>query len=904
MRFHAAVDELLQIGCETFVEIGPHPVLLRAVAECTAGDGTTLPVDTVALMRRGHSARSSLMHAAALLYEGGAELKWRSIYPEAIGRVDLPAYPWNRERFWLQEPGPGSGLQKTERASRQALQNDESLLGHERSSAFPEMRIWEQSLSTESFGWIADHCWRGRPILPFAAWMEMARQAAVAFHGEADSRGLRLSRFAVHRPLQFGTEAVAIQTLVTAKREVRIAAKIEGAWCECASGSWERIEGDEAAQQGQARVDLAAWRSRCPQVVPVDEIYEQLAGNGLTYGEAFRRLREVSRGADAASGMALGTIIMPADLNATPQPDDPRLSPLLLDACLQVLQAAMEARYRDNAVLPVSLESYRVWRNAHQVFALAEIHSADEDGCLADVTIADAEGNLVAELRGFRVRRVPATTVVPDAGTVAGAPAWRMNWLPDAAATEMEPAADTSLRKKQLTRWIVPGSDPSDAAAGFSGDVIAKDDRAGRWMRQLADRLAAEFGETRVFRQLRFESGPVSVVLAGERERVTRMILEVVGHEQRYPGAVERLCVVTQAAIDTGRGERVDPEQSALLGLVRSLRAEFPGMYVTVMDLQGADLSLNAVTLSDAESVAGQVAERLGKAGISEELALRNGRWLRAQLMQDDLERSAEARELIVGTPGLIESLHEQTYVPAEPAGDELQIAVRAHGLNFRDVLTTLGTYAGVAGALGAECAGIVVKAGRSGLASGTPVMAFAPASMRSIVNVPVKYAVAKPETMTFAEAATVPVAFLTAHYAFSRLANLKPGETVLIHSGAGGLGQAALQLARLSGATVIATAGSAARRAYLEEQGIAAVFDSRTRCFRREGARVDWRSRCGCGAECPQRRQDCSGLPGASGRGYISRGGQAGHPDSGGSCCAAAGCGLLAVRPGRGGAA
>ena len=169
-----------------------------------------------------------------------------------------------------------------------------------------------------------------------------------------------------------------------------------------------------------------------------------------------------------------------------------------------------------------------------------------------------------------------------------------------------------------------------------------------------------------------------------------------------------------------------------------------------------------------------------------------------------------------------------------------MQIAVVAHGLNFRDVLTAMGTYAGVAAPLGAECAGVVVKAGDGAtLRPGANVVAFAPASLGSLVNVAEAYCFAKPTWMSWAEAATVPVAFLTAQYGFTRLAGLKAGDTVLVHAAAGDQGQAAVQLARRVGARVMATAGSEAKRAYLRAQGVEHVFDSRSERFAEDVLRV-----------------------------------------------------------------
>ena len=105
---------------------------------------------------------------------------------------------------------------------------------------------------------------------------------------------------------------------------------------------------------------------------------------------------------------------------------------------------------------------------------------------------------------------------------------------------------------------------------------------------------------------------------------------------------------------------------------------------------------------------------------------------------------------------------------------------------------------------------------------------------------------VRRPATLTAEQAAGVPVVFLTAWYALHRLAGMSAGDRVLIHSAAGGVGLAALQLARRAGAEVYATAGTEAKRDWLRSLGVRHVFDSRSGQFAREvmaatdGAGVD----------------------------------------------------------------
>ena len=816
VQFAKAAGHLLELGCRTFLEIGPNPVLLRSVSNCSNGKiGAHEKLATMATMRRGRTARATLMPAAAALYEQGCDVDWQRVYPGTPAHSSLPMYRWNRKRYWLTEPARGpvhfaNGTDSENSATE--------LPGRELSSPFLDGRLWETQLSTKTSPWLADHGFLDSPIFPFAAWLETARRAAVTSGAiEVDEGGERktvtLREFAVHRRLEVGLESVALQTLVTHGGEIKIAAKAREGWRDFASGFWEA--GHLTSREGSAAtltIDVAALQERAIGITATEDIYRGLAANGLTYGPAFRLLQKVYAGAGFALGEAAG-VEVDGGVGAA-------LHPALLDACLQTLQAACDLEQREGALLPVSVQSYRVLRSASEVYALAEMgSSANKGDVIADVTIFDRKGALVAEIRGLRARRVAASEA-------SKAPMWQIAW------DEIPEPENVDARVATQPVWSVPGLAGAESAST-------------RLLAGLARELAGQGSLIHTALEAASTLEPIAMLLAGGLDEVVSQMLNAVAREHSNPGTIGRVCLIARGAVEVRVGEKVDPEQAALPGLMRSFRAEFPSVAVQIVDLSGADAAamelespgLSCPSLDNERNGSGIAAIEFGlvarwlrmSGAVSEEVALRGGRFFRPRLKRFRLsEVPAPDKALVIGTPGLLDTLREELSPASDPAEDEVQIACCAHGLNFRDVLTAMGSYAGASAPLGAECAGIVVGAGsKTGIAVGSEVVAFAGGSMRSTVNVPVSHVVRKPGEMTFAEAATIPVAFLTAHYAFSRQANLTPGQTVLIHSAAGGLGQAAVQLARRCGATVIATAGTPEKRAYLRAQGIADVFDS-----------------------------------------------------------------------------
>ncbi|KAI8473970.1 MAG: hypothetical protein J3K34DRAFT_383389, partial [Monoraphidium minutum] len=165
----------------------------------------------------------------------------------------------------------------------------------------------------------------------------------------------------------------------------------------------------------------------------------------------------------------------------------------------------------------------------------------------------------------------------------------------------------------------------------------------------------------------------------------------------------------------------------------------------------------------------------------------------------------------------------------AAPAPGGVLLAVKAVGINFRDVLNVLGMYPGDAGDPGSDCAGVVVAANASaGVQPGAAVFGLATGSLGSHVQASALTLVPVPQHVGFEAAATMPTVFITVDTALNQVATLRPGERLLLPAAAGGVGLAGIQLAQALGARVLATAGSPAKRGLLRRLGVEAVTTSR----------------------------------------------------------------------------
>lgn len=332
-------------------------------------------------------------------------------------------------------------------------------------------------------------------------------------------------------------------------------------------------------------------------------------------------------------------------------------------------------------------------------------------------------------------------------------------------------------------------------------------------------------------------------LLITETERCLHTVALVEAMEATRELASATLTLVTRGALPTANGGPVlDPAQSPLWGLGRVIGNEYSGLDIRMVDLQ---LPL------DATELAAELIRRDDETEVQLSAGQRYVNRERLTTLADEAHRVGAVPEgytLDFQPSGGLDSLYLRELKRRAPEPDEVEIAVKASGLNFRDVLWAMGMLPeeavehGFSGpTIGMECAGEILRVGANVTAvkPGDRVVAFASSCFASHVTTHQGSVALIPEGIDYAAAATIPTAFLTAYYAFDTLARLQPGETVLIHGAAGGVGLAAIQIAKMKGAKVIGTAGSTRKRRMLEMLGVDHALSSRSLDFADEVMRL-----------------------------------------------------------------
>ena len=317
----------------------------------------------------------------------------------------------------------------------------------------------------------------------------------------------------------------------------------------------------------------------------------------------------------------------------------------------------------------------------------------------------------------------------------------------------------------------------------------------------------------------------------GERaaSRLIAFLQTLISHRIEHATGLCRLTVVTRDAAF----EVDDPRGSAVWGAIRSIALELMG--------EGTTLDLRLVDIRDPSDL--ETLARLDGCDLRErELAIREqSLWAPRIVSIRDRFPNVPAGEdpayrLRLDNPGQVSGLQMKTCELPAPGPSEVEIEVAAAALNFRDIMVTLGLLpalayerSGLGHEVGIEASGVVrrIGPGVEGIGVGDEVAFIKGGCIANRIVVDQYKVFRKPAGISLEDAAASLSVYVTAYYSLIHLARLRKGQRVLIHSAMGGVGQAAIALAKHVGADIYATAGSESKRDRLRELGVLGAFDS-----------------------------------------------------------------------------
>jgi acyl transferase domain-containing protein/thioesterase domain-containing protein/acyl carrier protein len=835
VRFSAAIAGLIAEGHSCFIELGAHPALTTAISETlvqTAVNGTVL-----FSLRRNEPELTTIFESLAALHLAGSPISWKSIFPAAGNDISLPLFPWQRERHW-NEPFTTRAVRLNAPAH--------PFLTVKLDAPTPAWNTW---LDLNAKPWLKDHRIENHIVFPGAGYVEtaLAIGALVFPSRQIEIEDIEFLR-ALHLPdgkdpLQFQSEYNPLDSSVTFSTHEN-----------SPDADWNR----NASAKVRARVqtvpqslDLKRIQAGLPEHLSTDKVYATSARRGLFYGPMFQAIESVWR----RDGESLGKVRLPEPLAASA--NQFHFHPSLLDGCFQLAMISAPASSDSITFVPVRIDRIAFLAPPGPVvFCHTKVVHASLLSPVLSLRIADPSGSVVMEIDGYHAQAVR--------GHAAPAHDAPENWLYETRWIEkpiQRTGSDQSIPGNGPGTWLIL-ADRSGVATKlaallkrrdaspillFRDDLIKeRSDQAPASLPSRLQELMAGPDRTSLAGILHLWSLDIPSLnipnpshlnansLLDSQTAGTHSALHLI-HAMEFYAAAPPLWLITRGAQSALPLDKVSVGQSPLLGLGRTINSEYPRISCRLIDLDPGKPEIAARNLlREFEANDGET-----------EVAWRDGVRFASRITPTRLElhppkgppSANSGYRLNLPISGVMDDLALNEISRRKPEPGEVEIEIHAAALNFRDVMKLLGIYPIESDRdifIGDECSGRIVSVGKKvrNFRIGDQVIACGTGCFSSHLTIPAAFILPKPSRLTHEQAATIPVAFMTAWHALHNLAKIQRGEKILIHAATGGVGLAAIQIAQLAGAEIFATAGNEEKRAFLRSLGIRHVMDSRTNAF------------------------------------------------------------------------
>ncbi|MGY4708732.1 beta-ketoacyl synthase N-terminal-like domain-containing protein [Mycolicibacterium sp. CBM1] len=813
VRFLAAVQAAIEDGYRVFTALSPHPSLSDELIGTAAALGE--PVAMVSPFGRDDNKAHGVLECIAELYCAGAAIDFSVDNPQ--GRlIDAPLPTWKHRN--LSVGLPESEVLRGRTVATHPLLGPGVLLPGE-----PDQHVWTADVGTASHPFLVDHTVAGRAVLPAAVYCEMALAAARSVFGS----GAEVRDLTLRQSLALGDETrVAVAATPARVDTLDLSVRAFGAAESLCAAAVLQPAGHPDVPRAY---DVAALLAEHPHRVEDDAHCRPTEDRGIQLGPAFSGLLALHSGNGDGTGPArtwLAELEIPASVHW--QQVGYEIPPVVLEAALRAVAAALAPRRLGGFIRPVSIAGLRVFSGTRAVRYGYARTVDDGDGSVVDLDLLDARGNVVLAVTGARFG--PSS--------------------PGECAEDR--LLDENLMSIGWVRRQLPGGDPVDAGSWLLLDMGADDDLMVTALTDALKLLGAECAtltwpprcdEAGAAEQLRVHidqqtvTGLVVVAGRGGHDpslgtgfaqvcHLLRVVREVSATASEHP----RLHLLTRGAQTVVRGDVADLEQAGLRGVMRVVDSEYPHMRARQIDLdEDTDLEL--------------IARQLVIGTDDEETAWRDGTCYAARLRPApirpderrtvEIEHGRDAVRLQIRRQAGVESLETVAVQRVSPGPGQIEVALAASVINDFDLLVIGGGHSGSAGnapGLGTDFVGVVTAVGPGvtdhrvgdrvgGITSEGCWATFIRCAADAAVRLPAGLADLD------AAAAMTPVA--TAWHALHELARVSSGDKVLIQSAGAAVGRAAVAIARAAGAQVYATAESEPQRQALRGCGLAHVYDA-----------------------------------------------------------------------------
>ena len=694
-------------------------------------------------------------------------------------RPQVPNVAFKRERYWI------DGLNENVKYNS-SQKRIHPLLG----VRLPEVAncnglVFEKAININNSQvyYLGDHQIFNRIIFPATAYVELFLAALEAnYEKNQEFQAVELNDITIDLPLKLQlNNAVQLQTIISRnsqeKQDIFIYARNKNHFEQ--PDLWQLYAKSEAKLAHtfllNKELSLADIKRNCPNEINIGEFYEKLFNQGLSYGKSFQLIRELYQG----HNMALAKIEC-----LEPIPSQYYAYPPLVDSVLQAVACFLDdefSKFQKNnqgVYIPTAFSSFILYKKipsscyVHIAFKKDDENKRSEF-LFFDLVLFDENETIVAKIQDFKLKLITRSLLEKMTGNhySPGDMCYAITWQP----YEISQSNQINSSAQQYTTINYDARNKENNPIGISGAI------------QLLEFLQKH-----------------------AHEKTSNITINIIT-EQAY----------------SIHGEPVILNQAMLNGFIKTAILECPTIIIRQVDINAGQ---------DIECLIDDLAHDVSNERL---FAYRDSKWYISRInKQTQLNKMFHKLSipnlpyrLIKNSAGLLDEIQVVQEEVLLPGDNEIIIAPKAVGLNFRDVLNAMNLYPGDPGPLGGDCAGIVKAIGKNVTQCqiGDEVMGVALGALASQTVTHQALVTKKPDFFQFAQAASIPTIFLTAYYTLIYKAKLKKDDIILIHAGCGGVGLAAIQIAQLYEAQIIATAGSERKRHYLTQLGIKHVLDSRS---------------------------------------------------------------------------
>ncbi|KAL1843114.1 hypothetical protein VTJ49DRAFT_3061 [Mycothermus thermophilus] len=855
VRFSEAVQSMLEPtgehkhGVNMLVELGPHSGLqgpIKQILKEVGGSAPKIPYASALIRKR--DAVETALELAATLFTKGANLDFGAInFPvmtkQPVLLTDLPRYPWNYSSKYWQE----SRLTKMH---KHAPGGRSDILGTMANYSNDLEPTWRNIVRLDDLPWLRHHKIQSLTVFPMAGFMAMALEAAAqrAAMGDVKFDRLELREVSIAKPLIVPDKDIEVTITLRSRQEsaddiwdeFRICSwTAEQGWTEHCTGLVAALEKDDndvdssrkaGDREAKLKVLLSSTSEADADITP-DAMYDKLSELGVEYGPTFQGLASCR----ASDSRAVGDVIVPDVAKEMPNGylTDAIIQPAFLESLIEMYWPILGAGRRDisTVYLPSAVDRVTVSLSVAELSKDPGVSvRALSEGSVPSGKPVATKVNLTAVTDSLEpLISIDGLTISPildgEAETAVDAPrelCYKLEWEPILQG----PDAENQLLPGDADVAIIHSDSPSQTLIAIG----------------LANALEVATGKLPDFGTLGTISTAGKLVIF--LTELDKPVLSNLTPEQFT--TVQTLLTSAAGVLWVVRGaydKSTNPDANMITGLSRTIRSETAMKFAT-LDLDGhvhlsEDDRVNAV-MKVFRAVFGSSSSSSATTGELEFME-RNGEFFTPRIVHDpdmneyvhrrtnpsalqETKFGEHGRALRMQMPvaGALETIHfvDDPVVEQPLGGDEIEIEVRAVGVNYRDGMAAKGQVA--LSSAGIEASGVVTVVGKevAGLKVGDRVAAFTTqGAYATRARTKAGLAFRLPKDISFEAGSSLPLAYVTAYYGLVEFGRVREGDTVLVHTAAGAVGQAAICVAQMVGAEVFVTVGSSEKKALLMEE-------------------------------------------------------------------------------------